>query len=149
MVNPTVPVYDDRTVVCLPNMTGHCSSITELGFPNIADQTARINSRGKLELAVEVYRHRHPDVDILLIEPAPMESTLFLYGSMNFSERIQVLNCGFNSAAFSFMENLERQKTCFAKHDMDVSLERIRTDRFLELATQPKTRRRFAMTIYR
>jgi len=32
---------------------------------------------------------------------------------------------------------------------MEVSLERIRTDRFLELATRPKTRRRFAMKIYR
>lgn len=149
MVNPTVPVYNDRTVVCIPNVTGHCSSITELGFPNIADQTARINSRVKLELAMEVYSRRHPDVDILLIEPAPMESTLFLYGSMNFSERVQVLNYGYNSAAFYFMENLERLEACFARHDMDVSLERIRTDRFLELATRPKTRRRFAMKIYR
>lgn len=149
MINPTVPVYNDRTVVCIPTIRGNCSSITETGFPNIADQTFRINSRVKLELAMEVYRKRHPDIDFLLIEPAPMESTLFLYGSMNFSERVQVLNYGYNSAAFFFMEHFDMLKACFAKHGMDVSLDRIRTDRFLELASRPKARRRFSMKPYR
>ena len=149
MINPTVPVYNDRTVVCIPTILGNCSSITETGFPNIADQTFRINSRVKLELAMEVYRKRHPDIDFLLLEPAPMESTLFLYGSMNFSERVQVLNYGYNSAAFYFMEHFDMLKACFAKHDMEVSLDRIRTDRFLELAARPKARRRFAMKPYR
>lgn len=149
MINPTVPVYNDRTVVCIPTIRGNCSSITETGFPNIADQTFRINSRVKLELAMEVYRKRHPDIDFLLLEPAPMESTLFLYGSMNFSERVQVLNYGYNSAAFYFMEHFGMLKDCFAKHDMEVSLDRIRTDRFLELASRPKARRRFAMKLYR
>jgi predicted acylesterase/phospholipase RssA len=149
MVNPTVPVYNDRTVVCIPTVLGHCSSITETGFPNIAEQVSRINLRVKLELARDMYRQRHPDIDLLLIEPGPMESTLFLYGSMNFSERVQVLNYGYNSAAFFFMENFEKLKACFAKHDREVSLEHIRTDRFLEMATRPKTRRRYTMKIYR
>ena len=149
MINPTVPVYNDRTVVCIPTVLGHCGSITETGFPNIADQTMRINTRIKLELAMEVYRRRHPDIDILLIEPAPMESTLFLYGSMNFSERVQVVNYGYNSTAFFFKENFETLKESFARHDMEVSLEHVRTDPFLELASRPKTRKRFSMNIYR
>ena len=149
MINPTVPVYNDRTVVCIPTVAGNCSSITETGFGNIAEQTFRINSRVKLELGMELHRLRRPDVDILLVEPAPMESTLFLYGSMNFSERVQVLNYGYNSAAFHFMENFDRLKACFEKHDMEVSLERVRTDRFLELATRPKTRRRFVLRTHR
>ena len=78
-----------------------------------------------------------------------MESTLFLYGSMNFAERVQILNYGYNSAAVHFVENFEHLKGCFAKHGMDVSLDRIRTDRFLELATRHKSRRRYAMTVYR
>lgn len=148
MINPTVPVYNDRTVVCIPTILGNCSSITETGFPNIADQTFRINTRAKLELAMEVYRRRHPDIDFLLIEPAPMESTLFLYGSMNFSERVQVLNYGYNSAAFFFLEHFDRLQACFEKHGMEVSLDRIRTDRFLELASRPKARRRYALKRY-
>ena len=147
MVNPTVPIYNDRTVVCIPTVSGHCSSITETGFTAIAEQTFRINSRVKLELGVELYRQRNPDVEIVLIEPAPMDSTLFLYGSMNFSERVQVLNYGYNSAAFYFIENYETLRGTFAKHGMEVSLERISTDRFLELAARAKTRRRFAMKV--
>ncbi len=149
MVNPTVPVYNDRTVVCIPTVTGNCSSITETGFANIAEQTFRINTRVKLELAMELHRCKNPGTDIVLMEPATMESTLFMYGSMNFAERVQILNYGYNSAAVYFIESFGRLKECFAKHGMEVSLDRIRTDRFLELATRHKSRRRYAMTVYR
>ncbi|MGE5190117.1 MAG: patatin-like phospholipase family protein [Gemmatimonadota bacterium] len=149
MINPTVPVYNDRTVVCIPTVTGNCSSITETGFANIAEQTFRINTRVKLELAMELHRCRNPETDIVLLEPAPMESNLFLYGSMNFAERVQILNYGYNSAAVHLIDNFDHLKECFAKHGMDVSLDRIRTDRFLELATRHKSRRRYAMTVYR
>lgn len=149
MVNPTVPVYNDRTVVCIPTVTGNCSSITETGFANIAEQTFRINTRVKLELAMELHRCKNPGTDIVLMEPATMESTLFMYGSMNFAERVQILNYGYNSAAVYFIESFGRLKECFAKYGMEVSLDRIRTDRFLELATRHKSRRRYAMTVYR
>ncbi len=149
MVNPTVPVYNDRTVVCIPTVTGNCSSITETGFASIAEQTFRINTRVKLELAMELHRCQNPETDILLLEPATMESNLFLYGSMNFAERVQILNYGYNSAAVHFVDNFEPLKACFARHGMEVSLDRIRTDRFLELATRHKSRRRYAMTVYR
>ncbi len=148
MINPTVPIYNDRTVVCIPTVLGHCSSLTETGFTAIAEQTFRINSRVKLELGLELFRRTHPGTEILVIEPAPMESTLFLYGSMNYSERVQVLNYGYNSAAYYFTENFDRLKGSFAKIDMEVSLERITTDRFLELAARPKVRRRFRMKNY-
>jgi hypothetical protein len=145
MINPTVPVYNDRTVVCIPNILGHCSSITETGFTAIAEQTFRINTRVKLELGIELYRRQYPEAEILLIEPTPMDSTLFLYGSMNFSERVQVLNYGYNSAAFYFTENYATLKDAFARNGMDVSLDRMTTDPFLELAARAKSGRRFAM----
>ncbi|MBI5419783.1 MAG: patatin-like phospholipase family protein [Deltaproteobacteria bacterium] len=148
MINPTVPIYNDRTVVCIPTVLGHCSSITETGLAAIAEQTFRINSRVKLELGIEIFRQQHPGTELLLIEPAPMESTLFLYGSMNFTERVQVLNYGYNSAAFFFMENFAKLRDSFAKAKMEVSLERISTDRFLEFAARLKGRRRFQMKIH-
>jgi hypothetical protein len=145
LVNPTVPVYNDRTVMCIPNVQGHCSSITETGFAAVAEQTFRINTRVKLELGIELCRRQNPDAEILLIEPAPLDSTLFLYGSMNFSERLQVLNHGYNSAAYYFLENFERLKDSFARHGMDVSLDRLSTDPFLEFAARAKSGRRYAM----
>ena len=147
MINPTVPVYNDRTVVCIPNILGHCSSLTETGFTAIAEQTFRINTRVKLELGVGLSGRLHPDAEIHLIEPAPMDSTLFLYGSMNFSERVQVLNYGYNSAAFYFTENYGKLKDVFERHGMEVSLERVATDPFLEFAARAKSGRRFSMKL--
>lgn len=147
MVNPTVPIYNDRTVVCIPTLSGHCSSITELGMTSVAEQTFRVNTRVKLELGIALQRLRRPDADIVLLEPAPLDSTLFLYGSMNFSERIQVLNYGYNSAAYFFMDHFENLRTRLAKYGMEVSLDAVHADRFLELATRSKGRRRFALKI--
>ena len=61
--------------------------------------------------------------DCVMIEPSPAGSSLFLYGSMNFAERVHSLNYGYNS--------------------MDVSLERLAADRFLQQAVVPAGRRRF------
>jgi len=145
VVNPTVPIYNDRTVVCLPTLSGSCASLRDLGFAGVAEQIFRINTRVKLDLELALQRRARPEADILLLEPAPMDATLFLYGSMNFSERIQVLNYGYNSAAYFFMDRFEDLERRLAKYDMEVSLEGIQADRFLDPAGRSKGRRRFAL----
>lgn len=125
LINPTVPIYNDRSLVCLPTLFGHCSSVTELGFTTVAERIFRINSRVKLELGVSLFRQRYPDVDLLVIEPSPMESTLFLSGSMNFAERVQSLNFGYNSAARYFTEQYDMLKDCFARNGREVPLDEV------------------------
>jgi hypothetical protein len=66
---------------------------------------------------------------------------------MNFAERVQVLNYGYNSAAFHFTENFAHLRDAFASHGMEVSLDRISVDRFLEFAARARTRRKFGMKI--
>lgn len=83
---------------------------------------------------------------VLQIEPSPAESSLFLYGSMNFAERIHSLNYGYNSSVYYFIENYDMLRECFARHGMEVSLERLTTDRFLQQAVAPAARRRFGLT---
>ncbi len=134
LINPTVPIANDRSSVCLPTLFGRCSSVAEFGFTMVAEQTFRINSRVKLELGVSLFRQRYPGVDLLVIEPSPSESTLFLSGSMNFTERVQSLNFGYNSAARFFTERYDMLKDCFARHGRDVSLDGLRSNRFLDLA---------------
>jgi predicted acylesterase/phospholipase RssA len=148
LVNPTVPIYNDRSVVCLPTLSGRCSSVTELGFMAISEQVFRINSRVKLELGVTLFRQRYPDVDLLVIEPSPEESTLFLSGSMNFDERVQSLNFGYNSAARYFTEQYGMLKDCFARNGREVSLDGLKSDRFLALAGSTPKNRRFRMRMH-
>jgi NTE family protein len=146
MLNPIVPIYNDRSAVCIPTFDGQCGSLTERGVTAIAEQTFRINSRVKLELGVLLFRADHPGTDFLMIEPSPAESSLFLYGSMNFAERIHSMNYGYNSSVYYFVENFERLRECFARHGMEVSLERLAADRFLQRAVIPEGRRRFGLT---
>ena len=145
MINPIVPIYNDRSVVCIPTIDGQCRSLTERGVAAIAEQTFRINSRVKLELGALLFRADHPGTDLLMIEPSPAESSLFLYGSMNFAERVHSLNYGYNSSVYYFIENFEMLRECFARHGMEVSLERLAADRFLQQAVVPAARRRFGL----
>ena len=145
MLNPIVPIYNDRSVVCIPTIDGQCGSLTERGVTAIAEQTFRINSRVKLELGALLFRADHPETDLLMIEPSPAESSLFLYGSMNFAERVHSMNYGYNSSVHYFIENFARLRECFARHGMEVSLERLAADRFLRQAVIPAGRRRFGL----
>jgi hypothetical protein len=112
----------------------------------IAEQTFRINSRVKLELGALLFRTDHPGTDLLMIEPSPADSSLFLYGSMNFTERVHSLNYGYNSSVHYFIENIDMLRECFARHGMEVSLERLSADRFLQQTVFPAGRRRFGLT---
>jgi hypothetical protein len=145
MINPIVPVCNDRSVVCIPTLDGQCGSLTERGVTAVAEQTFRINSRVKLELGVLLFRADHPGTDLLMIEPSPAESSLFLYGSMNFAERVHSLNYGYNSSVHYFIGNFAKLRECFSRHGMDVSLERLAADRFLQKADVPAGRRRFGL----
>jgi hypothetical protein len=74
------------------------------------------------------------------------ESSLFLYGSVNFAERVHSMNYGYNSSVYYFIENFEMLRDCFARHGTNVSLEGLAVDRFLQQAVVPAGRRRFGLT---
>lgn len=146
IINPVVPVYNDKTIVSIPTFTGHCKSIAESGVTNVTEQSFRINSRVKLEMGLSLLKKSHPEVDIVLIEPGQMESTLFLYGSMNYSERIQILNYGYNSVSVLFLEHFDDLEPSFKKYDFEISLSNLKIDKFLYYATKVKTRKRFSLS---
>jgi len=100
---------------------------------------------GMYELGALLFRTDHPGTDLLMIEPSPAESSLFLYGSMNFTERVHSLNYGYNSSVYYFIENFDMLRECFARHGMEVSLERLAADRFLQQAAVSASRRRFGL----
>lgn len=148
LINPTVPVHNDRSLVCLPTLFGRCSSISELGFANIAMQTFRINSRVKLELGVALFRREFPGVDLLVIEPSTSESTLFLAGSMNFDERVLALRYGYQSAVRFFTERFDVLHECFARIGREVSLDGLDTDGKFGPAGSSTERRPFRIPMH-
>ena len=83
--------------------------------------------------------------DFIVSGRTSAESSLFLYGSMIFAERVHPLDYGYNSSVYYFIENFDMLRKRFARHGMEVSLERLAADRFLQQAVVPPRRRRFDM----
>jgi NTE family protein len=90
VVNPLVPyVHDIRHM--LPTATGLPSRhLSQKGFPHIAAQTFRIMAEAQVEKELEVIRHAHPDVDIILIEPRRDDEHLFVFNLMDYGSRERI-----------------------------------------------------------
>ena len=117
VVNPRVPMRNDRETACLPSLSsGRCSSIAELGISIAREQSLRIENREKLTLALELNRARHPDVDIVLIEPGSEETLLFFQGPMSQTSRSQVMNYGLQLTLGQLQSRFEELQTVFARH---------------------------------
>lgn len=119
LVNPRVPMANDPTRICLPSLSyGHCTSIAELGLGVTWEQSQRIESKEKLELAMATYRSEHPDVDIILIEPGPEESLLFFQSPMSQLARTQTMTYGYNLTLGQLNNRLPELARTFARHQI-------------------------------
>jgi len=78
VVNPVVPIRNDRTRVCLPDNHGGCMTIRERGLFAVWKQSSRITSRMRLHLGLSQLAAANPRVRIVVIEPSPDEAQLFL-----------------------------------------------------------------------
>ena len=117
VINPRTPMRNDRESHCLPSMSfGHCSSIKDLGFSLVWEQSQRIGNREDMEVSLELYRQKYPKADIVLIEPAREESLLFLQGPMNQGARSQVMQHGFELTLSHLRENFSQYESIFKKH---------------------------------
>ncbi|GAB4175792.1 MAG: patatin family protein [Geothermobacteraceae bacterium] len=97
LVNPRVPMVNDPQKICLPSLSyGHCTSIARLGIGAAWEQSQRIETRQKLDLALAYYRRVHPEVDILVLEPGPEESLLFFQSPMSQVARNQIMHYGYH-----------------------------------------------------
>jgi len=119
LINPRVPMSNDPTRICLPSLSyGYCTSIAELGIGVAWEQSQRIESKEKLELAMETYRRDHPDVDIVLIEPGPEESLLFFQSPMSQVARTQTMTYGYNLTLGQLNNRQQELNKVFTRHQI-------------------------------
>lgn len=117
VVNPRVPMVNDREKFCLPSLSyGQCSSVAELGISFAWEQSQRIENKQKLDIAIAAHRQQHPDVDILLIEPGSEESLLFLQSPMSFQARRHIMHYGYNLTLGDLAARFEEYREIFARH---------------------------------
>jgi len=122
VVNPRVPIDNDIEHICLPSLSyGKCSSIADLGIAFAWEQAMRIETKEKLEMALEGYRHRHPEVDILLIEPGNEEAMLFFQSPMNNQARQHVMNYGYDLTLGQLNDRFSEFQSLLGRHGIAVS----------------------------
>jgi predicted acylesterase/phospholipase RssA len=109
-VNPIVPYLNDTTNGPL---RGHLSN---RGVTWVLDQVMRIVLHGRMQYGLERYRHEHPEVDVLLIEPTRDDVRMFGYNIMRYSARRVVAEHGYRTTLEFFRRDRERYRRLFAKH---------------------------------
>ncbi len=90
-INPIVPV---QVTGANGPFRGHLSN---KGVTHVLDQSLRIMLHGRMENALERYQAEHPEVDILVLQPASEDLQMFSYNIMRYSARRAAARHGYRS----------------------------------------------------
>jgi predicted acylesterase/phospholipase RssA len=107
-VNPLVPYDQDHAHEQL--------HIRDLGAPGIANQVFRTFVHAGLHYHLKQIHRRHPEVDVVLIEPARDDIRMFSEMPMKYASRMEVARHGFESVATHLAERYDEYRALFARH---------------------------------
>ncbi len=114
-INPMVPLNNQ------PSEKRQVDYLSSKGIRLIADQTLRITGHSGLQYHVKQLRRRHPEVDIILIEPQADDSLMFTNNIMRFSARLQVARHGFESVTLGLAEEYPFFKNILNRHNIPIT----------------------------
>lgn len=126
VINPRVPMNNDPQSICLPSMSyGKCASIADLGIACAWEQVQRLENKIKLDMAMQEHRRDHPEIDIVLIEPAAEESMLFFQSPMSQTARHHVMNHGYHLTLGQLERQFLNYRETFERHGIHVRRDRL------------------------
>jgi predicted acylesterase/phospholipase RssA len=126
VVNPLVPYVNDFETR-IPTMFGsRVRRVSDMGMPGIGNQAFRLMAHARLQLAVESWKHRFPDVDIILIEPEPDDELMFGTSILDYSARLAIAKHGFESVTNRLARDYPRFKEIAGRHGIEISERRVR-----------------------
>ncbi len=114
-INPMVPLNNH------PSEKSHIQSLSAKGIRLIADQTLRITGHSGLQYHVKQLRRRHPEVDIILIEPQADDSLMFTNNIMRYSARMLVARHGFESVTLDLAAEYAQFKNILNRHNIPIT----------------------------
>lgn len=122
LINPRVPMKNDNELFCLPTLTsGQCSKVSSLGASFAWEQAQRIELKEKLDLALENCQLKHPEVDIVVIEPGSDESLMFFQNPMGNAVRNQIMQHGYITTLSKLYREYSTLQPLLAKHNIQTS----------------------------
>jgi hypothetical protein len=126
VVNPLVPYVNDFKKR-IPTMFGsRVRRVADMGMPGIGNQAFRLMAHARLQLAVESWKQRFPDVDIILIEPEPDDELMFGTSILDYSSRLKIAKHGFESVTHKLARDYQHYKQVAARHGLEISARRVR-----------------------
>lgn len=128
IINPVIPINNDRKTICIPSFHGKCVGLREKGLSFIADQALRVNTETKLYLGMKRYRAEYSDIDFFLFQPPRTEVEMFSYNIMSLFAKAEVLNYGYFSTVRIIMKEFDELKKGFGKLGIKVSLDKFKKE---------------------
>ena len=126
VVNPLVPYVNDFEAR-IPTVFGsRVRRVSDMGMPAIGNQAFRLLAHARLHLAIESWKERFPDVDIILIEPEFDDELMFGTSILDYSARLQIAKHGFESVTVALGRDYQRYKEIAARHGIEISARRVR-----------------------
>jgi NTE family protein len=125
VVNPQMPVWNDPDREEMPTPLVGARHIRDKGLLAVYNQAAKMSTRTKLYNGIRRYQASHPAATLLLVEPRPEESDIFLTNPMSFSSRRRILRYGYESTARLLVEERARWEVAFARVGVRVDPRRL------------------------
>jgi predicted acylesterase/phospholipase RssA len=119
-INPLVP-FDNRF-----HPPGR--SISDDGLQRIGNQVFRTFIHAGLHYHIKQVRRRHPEVDIILIEPNRDDQIMFAENTMRYQTRLRIARHGFETVATHLKQHYPYYHEMMARHGIAISDRRIEQD---------------------
>ncbi len=120
IINPTIPIENDRTRLCIPTFDGRCARLADKGMSFVSEQARRIETKARFEIGFERFKFAHPEADYIVIEPHRSDGILFLHNVMDFNSRKAILNYGYETTAAELKSKYKTYKKILTKHGIAV-----------------------------
>ena len=119
-VNPLVPIANSKKEN-IPLLGPDGRFLSEKGAQAVFSQFMRISLRSGLAYHIKQLRRRHPDVDIILIEPRRDDFQMAFYNTMRYSARVIIAQHGFESVTVDLANQYHHLKATLARHGFNIT----------------------------
>ncbi len=121
VINPVVPV-DTRDLSPPEQMREQLvEHLADMGMRGIYNQVFRGMLHDGMLDHIRLVRDRHPDVDILLIEPRPDDEKMFFHELMSYSARMMVLQHGYESVSHGLQDTWGYLRKILPRHGIHIT----------------------------
>ena len=121
VINPMVPIIADHAERTVPTGHGPRRRIRDKGLLWVHNQSFRIRTELRFRKLLDVYSASHPGTEVVLLEPAPDDATLFLYSPMNFAARRAILEDAYTATMRQLKDESSDLHRALAKKRLEPS----------------------------